>query len=216
MTRRILSLLLFSLFLMSASAFAQNDLALSIGGTFTPDATATGNLATNCALNPANCSTIKTSSKTSYEATLSLRLIGAKAASISLELPLMGVPARTVSSSTTTLPVPRDFSSFFFTPSIRFRVLSTAGISPFVSVGGGFAHFGESKLLTNFTTSVLSTGTNTTAFQVGGGVDLKTPIPHLGFRGEVREFLTGHPTSGVSFSSRQQNLFVGGGVVLRF
>src|SRR5260370_3516877 len=168
---------------MSASAFAQNDLSLPCRGTFTTERTSTGNIAPNCALNPANCTTIKTSSKTSYEATLSLRLIGAKAASISLELPLMGVPARTVSSSTTTLPVPRDFSSFFFTPSIRFRVLSTAGISPFVSVGGGFAHFGESKLLTNLATSVLSTGTNTTAFQFGGGADLKSPIPHLRFRG---------------------------------
>lgn len=218
MTKRILSILLFSLFLMTASAFAQNDIALSIGGAFTPDSTANNKTLLTCVILPnCNTSTIKTSSSTAYEATLGLRLISVKTASISLEVPLMGVPARGVSSSTGTVPVPRDFSSVFFTPSVRFRVLPNAGISPFVSVGAGFVHYRDSKMLTNFFPNPFSTGTNAGAFQVGGGVDLKTPVPHLGLRGEVREFLTGRPNFGVNFASgHQQNLFVGGGVVLRF
>ncbi len=211
MTRRIVAVLFFSLFLTSASAFAQNDLALSIGGTFTPDSNA------SCIIVLPSCqTTVKTSSRTSYEAALSLRIVGVRSASLSLEVPVMGIPARDV-RSTSGLPVPRDFSSVFFTPSIRFRVLPSAGISPFLSVGAGFVHYRQSKQLTNFALNPNSLGNNAGAFQVGGGVDLKTPLPHVGLRAEVREFLTGRPNFGVNFASgRQQNLFVGGGIVLRF
>jgi hypothetical protein len=55
-------------------------------------------------------------------------------------------------------------------------------------------------------------GNTTGAFQVGGGVDVSTPIPLIGLRAEVREFYTGQP----DFSTTQQNLFVGGGIVLKF
>jgi len=77
-------------------------------------------------------------------------------------------------------------------------------LSPFLSVGGGLAHF--------------STGTNvggsstTGASQVGGGVDVNTPIPLIGLRAEVGEFYTGTP----NFSTTQHNVFVGGGIVFKF
>jgi hypothetical protein len=212
MTRRIVAILFFSLFLLSSRASAQNDLALSVGGNFTPDSNA-------CILPLPNCNqtTIKAPSRTAYEATLSLRILGARGASLSLEVPVMGIPARGVRSTTAGIPVPRDFSSVFLTPSVRLRVLSLAGISPFVSAGVGFAHYRQSKTLTNSAPNPNPLGTNAGAFQVGGGVDLKTPLPHVALRAEVRDFVTGRPSFGLNFASgHQENLFLGGGIVLRF
>lgn len=218
MTRRILAALFFCLFFAVSGAFAQADLAVSVGGAFTPDSSATSKIPFPCILTLPNCNqtTVKTHSRTAYEATLGLHLIGIKAASLSLEFPVMGIPARTV-QSTGIISVPRSFSSVFVTPSVRLRLLSGAAISPFVSGGAGFVHFRESKTLTSLLPNPFSTGTNASAFQVGGGVDIKTPVPHLGLRGEVRDYITGRPNFNVNFASgRQQNLFVGGGIVLHF
>jgi len=71
-------------------------------------------------------------------------------------------------------------------------------------MGGGLAHFSNGSN---------TNGTNTTgALQLAGGVDVRTPIEFIGLRGEVREFYTGTP----NFSTTQHNVFVGGGIVLKF
>ena len=41
---------------------------------------------------------------------------------------------------------------------------------------------------------------------------MRTPIEFIGLRGEVREFYAGTP----NFSTTQHNVFVGGGIVLKF
>ena len=132
------------------------------------------------------------------------RLINLKAASLHLELPVMFAPSR---MADTALFNP-DFSSFYFTPSLKLKLIPDSGISPFVSVGGGVAHFSEGSI-----------SSNRGAFQVGGGLDFKTRLPLLGFRFEVRDFITGIPGTpsfaGVS-SDHLQSIFVGGGVTLHF
>jgi hypothetical protein len=60
------------------------------------------------------------------------------------------------------------------------------------------------------------------AVQYGGGIDFKSGLPLLGFRVEVRDFVTGDPDFG--FSSiftpnsglHHHNILAGGGIVLRF
>ena len=64
-----------------------------------------------------------------------------------------------------------------------------------------------------------STKQNKAAIQYGGGLDFKTGLPLLGFRAEVRDFVTGDPDFGVFSTSgglHHHNILVGGGIVLRF
>lgn len=134
------------------------------------------------------------------------RLVGAGVASLDLELPFIGVPARGVSGLGGISA--GDMSSVFFTPSLKLRIAPSAGISPFVSAGGGLAHY-----------NVNSTGTNKGAFAFGGGLDFKTPLPLLRIRGEVRDVVSGQPNFGpgtTTDSARRNNLFFGGGIALRF
>jgi hypothetical protein len=139
-----------------------------------------------------------------FDIALAHRLINAHAASLHLELPFTVATGR---NAATALLNP-DFSSFFVTPSLKLKLLPGSGVSPFVSVGGGLAHFSESSVTDN-----------KSAFQVGGGLDFKTHLPLLGFRLEARDFITGRPGTP-SFTSvtsdRLHNIFVGGGIALHF
>jgi hypothetical protein len=76
-------------------------------------------------------------------------------------------------------------------------------ISPFLSTGGGFAHFSS-------TNATLNNAGTKGALQAGAGFDVSTPIPLIGLRGEVREFYTG------TFANTRHNVFVGGGIVFKF
>jgi hypothetical protein len=86
-------------------------------------------------------------------------------------------------------------------------------VSPFVSIGGGWAHYNLS-----------GPSMNKGALQFGGGVDIKTGIPLLGFRAEVRDFVTDQPdfgivsiqTVGSPSLGRRHSVLAGGGIVLRF
>jgi hypothetical protein len=53
------------------------------------------------------------------------------------------------------------------------------------------------------------------AARFGGGIDFKTPLPHLGARVELKDLITPWPSlfpkSGV-----MQNFLFGGGVVFKF
>lgn len=173
-----------------------NDIAFSVGGVFSPHASPSGIACIQVVGQPCG-GTFQTKTAVAYEGTLAHRLFNLHLASLHLELPILGTPNRDISGV-----LSGSYSSVFVTPGLRLKV-SLPGFSPFVSVGGGLAHF-----------SALGSGSgNTTgAFQVGGGVDVHTPIPLIGLRAEVREFLTGQP----NFSTNNQNLFVGGGIVLKF
>ena len=141
-----------------------------------------------------------------FEAVFARRLAGFGPASLHLELPVIAGPSRGTSPLGGVSP--GNLSSLFFTPSLKLKLLPAASVSPFVSAGGGLAHF-----------SVNSTGSNNGAFQVGGGADFKTPVPRLGIRAELRDVISGQPNFGPGTSSadsRRHNVFVGGGVVLKF
>lgn len=187
-------------FLLVASAgFAQsNDVAVSFGGTFSPGAEG-----------PAQCEAIITCPAGivsrgvdpgfTIEGTYAHRLANFRVASLHLELPFMFSPTR---KSEFLGP---DFSTFFFTPSLRLKFLPSSGVSPFVSAGGGLGRFKAG-----------STSDNHGAFQVGGGLDFKTRLPLLGFRVEARDFVAGPPSFSTLTNNHLNNLFVGGGITLHF
>ncbi len=192
-----------SLFLAISSFGQSNDVAVTFGATFSPSVSGTPvcEAIPVCPAGPVNHSV---EPGFTFVGAYSHRLMNLKAASLHLELPVMFAPSRTAD---TALFNP-DFSSFYFTPSLKFKLAPDSGISPFISAGGGFAHFKENSI-----------SDNRGAFQVGGGVDFKTRLPLLGFRFEVRDFITGRPGtpsfSNVS-SDHLQSIFVGGGVTLHF
>jgi hypothetical protein len=192
-------------FLLVASAgFAQsNDLAVSFGGTFSPGlkGQAVCEALPSC---PTGIVGRSIDLGFSVEGAYAHRLANFRVASLHLELPVSFSPSR----STGLIIGSSDFSSFFVTPSLKLKLLPSSGISPFVSVGGGLARFKEDSF-----------SNNKGAVQYGGGVDFKTRLPLLGFRFEVRDFMTSRPGipafSGIT-SDHLHNLFVGGGITLHF
>jgi len=198
MTRSRFAVLLFFLFLASAGFAQSNDVALSFGGTFSPGAEGPA----ICEARPTCPSGIVSRSvdpSFSIEAAYAHRLANFRLASLHLELPFIFTPTRKTEF------LGPDFSTFFFTPSLRLKFLPSSGASPFVSAGGGLGRFKQG-----------STSDNHGAFQVGGGVDFKTHLPLLGFRIEARDFVAGPPSFSSLTNSHLNNLFVGGGIVLHF
>jgi hypothetical protein len=204
MLKKIVVVLLFSLALVT-HAFAQsNELGIVIGSTFSPDNTLSPITFQLCPINNLNCGDVRSHSGLTFEGVFAHRIFNAHIGGAYLEFPLVGTTDRSVTRGN----LVQDFSSIFFTPSLKLK-LNVPVVSPFVSVGGGFAHFSPgSSPLGPPTTSSSSQG----AFQAGGGLDLTTPVPHLALRGEIREFFTGKP----DFTPSRHNLLVGGGLVLRF
>jgi hypothetical protein len=112
--------------------------------------------------------------------------------------------------------VPKDYKSFFVTPSIRANLFPNNGLSPWVSAGGGFGYFKENSTLEFGGPNPGKTGTTTGIFQMGVGLDVKL-FSRFSVRGEARDFFTGIPQLNVDTGkSRQHNFFVGGGVVYHF
>lgn len=142
------------------------------------------------------------------------RLLGGDVAALTFEVPFAVNFDENLHFSVNA--VPRDYRSFFVTPSIRANVFPGAGLSPWVSVGGGFGYFSENSSLEFFGPNPGETGTSTGVFQIGGGIDMKV-WRRFSVRGQVRDFFAGVPQLNVDTGkSRQHNLFVGGGIVWHF
>ena len=139
--------------------------------------------------------------------------------SLSLEVPFVVNPDEDLHAA---LPnrIPEQYASYFVTPAARLSVFSGQGVSPWVSVGGGFGHFGESSSLLFGGNNPGKTGTNTGIFQVGFGLDVKIfkrVRDRFSLRGEARDFWSGVPQLDVNTGkSRQHNIFGGGGIVWHF
>lgn len=198
------SLVLMVLLSLSAAALAQKaDAAFVMGGSFTSDTSAV----LPAPLPGVNATpvTIKTGTSIFLEGTAAFRLLDAKPASLYIEVPLAGV--LTQSSKIAGAPaLASSIGALFITPAVRGKLLPGSPVSPWLSVGGGWAHY-----YVNF-------GENKAALQFGGGVDFKTRLPRLAVRAEVRDFLTEDPLFNVFLFSpnsglHHHNILVGGGIV---
>jgi len=188
---------------LSGFGFAQAaDFAVLAGGIFTADKSPGAGIGSCTTNNPFCGQTVHTPTRISYEGALAVRMVNAHIASLHFELPVVGTPTRSVVQG----GFRQDYSTVFFTPGLRLRA-SLPFFSPFAAVGGGFARFSPSASGTS------NPGSSTVgAFQVGGGFDLSTHIPLIGFRAEARVFHTGAP----NFTVGQNQVFAGAGLVLRF
>lgn len=112
--------------------------------------------------------------------------------------------------------VPTEYKQIFITPAVRVNLFPATAVSPWVSFGGGFAHFSEGK-------DLIYTGTNpggsSTSGVIQGGVGLDVRVwRRFSIRGQVRDFWSGTPNLPLADTgkTRQHNYFVGGGVIWHF
>ncbi len=191
-----------ALFLPLCVHAQKNEISIGVGAAVSPDANGqvTCGEAINCQLPPNGIGPLSLGPGTAIEASYSRRFLDLKAAGIYVELPFVRDSGRAGPNLT-------EISTLFFTPSLQFKFLPGQSISPFLSVGGGLAHIGT-KFLGNSAPS-----DTTAAAQFGGGLDFRLPVPHVAFRAQVSDFVTG---SFGQFTSKVQHIYAGGGVVFRF
>jgi hypothetical protein len=113
--------------------------------------------------------------------------------------------------------VPTGYKQVFVTPSVRVNLFPATAASPWVSIGGGFAHFSEDSQL--IYQGGPNPGTSTSSGVLQGGLGLDVRVYHrFSIRGQVRDFWSGTPDLPLADTgkTRQHNYFVGGGVIWRF
>jgi hypothetical protein len=149
-----------------------------------------------------------------FEINYARRFIATGPLSLYLEVPFLGNPDEDLQAAQNVIP--QQFSSYFVTPAARLSLFSDQAVSPWVSFGGGFAHFGESSTLRFGGPTPGKTGSTTGVLQTGLGLDVRI-FHRFSLRGEARDFWSGVPPLVVNTSkSRQHNIFVGAGVVWHF
>ena len=195
------------LFALSPFVLAQkNEVSLSVGALATSDQQAFA-----CFINIPTCNgpfNIHFSTTVALEGDYVRQVFNFRLASVGAEFPILGVPSQEVTTTFNGFIATAHQSSVFFTPSARIKFLPSGSISPFLSLGGGLAHHNAAR-----------PGTRG-ALQFGGGVDFKTPLPHLGIRAELRDFWAKGLEESTSVTrvspERQHNLFGGVGFVIKF
>lgn len=148
-----------------------------------------------------------------FEGNYAAQLAHVPAVSLHLEFPVVAAPSTDLSTSN--LTAVKSYSSIFFTPALRLKLLPESPFSPWISAGGGLAHFGPGST-TQAGTTVTTASTNKGAVQAGVGADFHPPLLPVAFRFEARDFYTGIPNLNTVDIKVRHNIFVGGGVVLRF
>src|SRR5579859_1993852 len=158
--------ILIAVLCLASSAIAQKaDAAFVVGGSFVSDTSGTVTLP---GILPSP-ETVKTDHHFFLEGALGIRLLNAHLASLHAELPVAGIPSQplTLAGVSGTLD---HIGTLFITPGLRLKIAPIAPISPWVSIGGGWAHY---------SLKTASVSENKAALQFGGGLDFKTGLPLL-------------------------------------
>ena len=137
--------------------------------------------------------------------------------SVSGEVVAMYNPDEDLNAGSVTNPVvPSNYKELFVTPAARVNLFPVTAVSPWVSLGVGFGHFGQSSNLAFGGTNPGKSTTSAT-LEAGLGLDVRL-ISRVYLRGEVRDFWSGHPDFPLAptANSRQHNYFVAGGAYWRF
>jgi hypothetical protein len=208
--RKVLVCLALLLATSTLGAQTKNDVGLSIGTVLQPSPGAT------TTQTPFEVTHVSFGSGLTFEANYARRVVSRSAFALELEAPLLAVPSESVSSRPAPA-VPRNFASLFILPSLRLRLLPKSRLSPWLSLGGGYARYAESTSLQDNTASPLPRGTNTGALQYGIGADYRiaTILLPISLRVEARNLYAGAPSLNVQNTSHNDP-FITGGFVLHF
>lgn len=149
-----------------------------------------------------------------FEINYARRLYGTQIFAISAELPAVFNLDEDLGSGSNV--VPKDYQQIFLTPSARVNLFPETKVSPWLSFGGGFAHFSENE---NLLYGGPNPGASSTsgALQAGVGLDVRI-WRALSLRGEFRDFWSGTPDLPLAPTgkTRQHNYLLGGGAVWHF
>jgi hypothetical protein len=152
-------------------------------------------------------------SGTALQANYGFRLVGNDAAALLIGVHFLASPLREVNSLNTL--VTKDFASLYLTPHITVKLAPNSRISPWGTVGGGYALYEHSTARLDGEPNPAPRLLHRGAFVFGGGLDVRV-VSWLSLRGEVRDFYTGAPQFNIPLSGGQHNVVAGGGFVLRF
>jgi hypothetical protein len=205
----LIAVLAVMMFILGGSAAAQdekNELTGLIGRIFISDQGIIG--ATN--ENPV----VRSGKGLTFEVNYARRLMGTPVFAVSGEVPAVFNLDEQLGSGDDV--VPKNYKQIFVTPSARLNLFPETAVSPWVSLGGGFAHFSENKDLIYYGPNP---GTSSTSGVLQGGFGLDVRVLHqFSIRLDVRDFWSGTPNLPLADTgkTRQHNYFVGGGVVWHF
>ena len=204
MKGRLIGMVIALLLCAASAAAQQNELGLTIGAMKTGEsslAASTGDTSAH------------TGTSFALQADYSARFFTAGVASLYFNFPLAATPKTNIITSNA-LSV-RSYSSLYFTPGIKLKLLPLGKVSPYVVGGVGLARLSPSSTLVNGQPANSDVKINI-AYSIGGGVDVKV-APHISLRGEVRDYNTVTPAFTITlFKERQNNALISGGIVLRF
>jgi opacity protein-like surface antigen len=207
--KRLFAIVVLLVAVLTAGAAAQeekNELTGIIGRTFIADQGVTGI--------PTFDPLLRSGNGLSFEVNYGRRLMTGDLGALTFEIPVVFNPDEDLHFSVNA--VPKQYFSVFATPSLRANLFANSGVSPWVSFGVGFGHFSESSELEFGGTNPGETGSSTSVFQFGFGLDVRIR-GRLSLRGQLRDFYSGVPDLNVNTGKdRQHNLFAGGGIVWRF
>ena len=152
----------------------------------------------------------------SYQGDYARRLMNYKWGTLSAEIPVVYNPDEDLNYGQN--QIPRQYSAIFVTPAARVNFLQDFPFSPWLSFGGGLAHYVASKDMLFFGPNTGHRVNTNGAVEAGIGIDAKIPkVSWFRFRGEARDFWTGQPPINVDTGhTRLHNYYVGGGAVFRF
>jgi len=205
----VIAVLAVTMSILGGSAAAQdekNELSGSIGRMFISDQGIIGATNFNHVVRSGNGLT--------FEVNYARRLFGTPVFAISGEVPAVFDLDEDLNSGENV--VPKNYKQIFVTPSARLNLFPATAVSPWVSLGGGFAHFTENSTLIN---GGPNPGSSSTSGVLQGGFGLDVRVLHqFSIRLDVRDFWSGTPSLPLADTgkSRQHNFFVGGGVVWHF
>jgi hypothetical protein len=207
--KAVIAVLAVMMFILGGSAAAQdekNELSGSLGRMFISDQGIIG--ATN--FNPV----VRSGNGLTFEVNYARRILGTPVFAIAGEVPAVFDLDEKLNSGDNV--VPKNYKQIFITPSARLNLFPDTAVSPWVSLGGGFAHFTENSTLIY---GGPNPGSSTTSGVLQGGFGLDVRVLHqFSIRLDVRDFWSGTPSLPLADTgkSRQHNFFVGGGVVWHF
>ena len=201
------------LFLLAATAFltaqeGKNEIEITVGRTFISDQGVAGA--------PTPYPIVRFGKGFSFQGNYARKLRDYGWGALSVEVPVIFNPDEDLNFGLN--QIPRDYSSVFVTPAARVNFIPDFGVSPWVSFGGGIAHYTASKDLLFFGTNSGHRVDNSGALEAGIGFDTKIPgVSFIKFRFEARDIWTGEPPLNVNTGhTRQHNYYVGGGAIFRF
>jgi hypothetical protein len=109
----------------------------------------------------------------SFEGNYARKLQNYRWGTLSVEVPVVVNPDEDLNYGLN--QIPKDYSSIFVTPAARVNFLQDFAFSPWVSFGGGFAHYVASKDLVFHGTNPGHRVSNSGALEGGIGLDVKIP-----------------------------------------